>query len=306
MNSKVMEEDKILKRWLNEELSSSEREAFEQSEEYALHKAIVDEAQFYKASLHTEVKDYASLKAKIEIRKNSSGKGRSWYKYAVAALVLIAFGLYFLIGTTTESYKTGIAASHTISLPDHSEAILSAVSSLSYDEGEWSSQREVYLEGEAYFKVAKGKRFNVITSEGIVSVVGTQFSVQQRDGLFQVRCYEGLVKVMYGGNEKLLSASDRFVSRNGEIAYTLENKPLPSWSSNLSTFDEAPYEEVLSEFKRHFDVKISAQDINLQLLFTGAFHHSDLENALKAITEPMALSYALTDDNKVILSRLVN
>ena len=47
-------------------------------------------------------------------------------------------------------------------------------------ENKWKNERSVNLDGEGFFKVAKGSKFDVETSAGTVSVVGTQFNVKNR------------------------------------------------------------------------------------------------------------------------------
>ena len=78
----------------------------------------------------------------------------------------------------------------------------SAGSELNYNASKWGEKRELELKGEAFFDVEKGKRFDVNTELGKISVLGTEFNVLSRDSIFKVSCYEGLVQVTYG-NEKI-------------------------------------------------------------------------------------------------------
>jgi Fe2+-dicitrate sensor, membrane component len=64
---------------------------------------------------------------------------------------------------------------------------LNSSSQLSYSKNKWDSKREVTLNGEAFFKVSKGSTFDVITLNGKVSVLGTQFNVKQRENYFEVK-----------------------------------------------------------------------------------------------------------------------
>jgi transmembrane sensor len=47
---------------------------------------------------------------------------------------------------------------------------------MSYSD-DWSKERTLSLEGEAFFEVQKGSKFSVVTSDGIVEVLGTSFDV---------------------------------------------------------------------------------------------------------------------------------
>ena len=94
---------------------------------------------------------------------------------------------------------------------------LNAKSLLAFNKKDWKQEREVELDGEAFFKVAKGSSFNVITKSGTVTVYGTQFNVKQRDNYFEVICYEGLVGVTYNSQETKLKPGDSFLIIDGEI-----------------------------------------------------------------------------------------
>ena len=50
-----------------------------------------------------------------------------------------------------------------ISLPDNSQVSLNALSSVTYNESSWDENRELTLNGEAFFKVEKGSTFEVKT-----------------------------------------------------------------------------------------------------------------------------------------------
>ena len=69
---------------------------------------------------------------------------------------------------------------------------LNELSQLEYNASKWDENRSLELKGEAFFDVEKGKRFDVTTEFGNVSVLGTEFNVLSRDSIFKVSCYEGL------------------------------------------------------------------------------------------------------------------
>ena len=120
-------------------------------------------------------------------------------------------GSYYF--TSLDSITTTDLAEHTeVYLPDSSQVILNAESKISFNKKTWDENRNVTLEGEAFFKVAKGKRFTVATESGIITVLGTQFNVENRKNFFEVTCYEGLVSVTYNNKETKLAAGTSFFS----------------------------------------------------------------------------------------------
>ncbi|MCB4800365.1 FecR family protein, partial [Neotamlana laminarinivorans] len=92
-----------------------------------------------------------------------------------AVLVVLLTSSYFLFFNNTKSFETQIAQTETFKLPDESEVILNAQSKLSFSKKEWETNRNLKLQGEAFFKVTKGEKFTVNTKAGSIQVLGTQF-----------------------------------------------------------------------------------------------------------------------------------
>ena len=119
-----------------------------------------------------------------------------WYNIGLvaAACLAILFILRFLNpGETTLDVPRGKHMVH--QLPDASEVEINAESSLAYSVKGWDQDRLVSLDGEAYFRVKKGKKFTVKTSLGEVEVLGTSFNVYNRGEDFRVSCLTGSVQV---------------------------------------------------------------------------------------------------------------
>ncbi len=221
----------------------------------------------------------------------------------VAAILAICFSLYYYTTTLNTTITTEFAQKTTVVLPDASNVSLNAKSSLVFNKSSWKKQRDVQLNGEAFFKVAKGSTFNVITTSGTVTVYGTEFNVKQRDNYFEVICYKGLVGVNYNSQETKLKPGDSFLIIDGKtIAKEKENRSIPSWLNNESTFKSVPYKAVIAEFERQYHVDITLLNIDSNQLFTGSFAHNNLDIALKAITLPLQVMYSKSNST-IILKR---
>jgi ferric-dicitrate binding protein FerR (iron transport regulator) len=215
---------------------------------------------------------------------------------------VVGFTLYyFFLYNKVVEVQTLASEKTTIELPDASTVIVNAMSELRYSKNKWNQKREIALMGEAFFDVAKGSKFNVITSEGIVSVLGTQFNVKQRSGYFEVECFEGIVKVTSQNTSEQLEAGDRFRVSNGQISLGHTSFQKPQWTKNVSSFDRTPIFEVIAELERQFNVEVEIDKKQTERLFTGGFVHDNLENALKSIAEPMGLEYVIESHNHVRL-----
>ncbi|MBP0904434.1 FecR family protein [Mariniflexile gromovii] len=290
-----MDRETLISKWLNNELNDQELEAFKMLEDYDDLVKLSDGVQAFKAD---DYNTSAELERVLKTIKTTKKQPSNWVKpwMRVAAILAICFSIYFYTTTIDTKVTTEFAQKTTIELPDNSSVNLNAKSLLAFNKNSWKNEREVTLEGEAFFKVAKGSSFQVITKSGTIKVYGTQFNVKQRDTYFEVICYEGLVGVTFNSQETKLKPGDSFLIIDGkQIAKEKENSATPSWLNNESTFKSLPYKEVIAEFERQYHVTFKLQNIDANQLFTGSFAHNNLEVALKAITLPLHVTYSKTN-----------
>lgn len=297
-----MRREELIQKWLDHALTPAELEAFKKLDDYKELTKMQNALQHFKAP---EVDVDAAYNSVTTTQKETT-KPTAWFKplLKIAAILVIGFGTYYYMTLPTLTTHDTVAANKTlIELPDTSEVTLNAVTSLSFDKDTWEEKREVQLEGEAYFKVAKGETFSVITDDGIVTVLGTEFNVKQRDDLFEVFCYEGAVKVTYNDTNVVLKPGQRYLILNGkEFRYEEENLKDPTWIHNESAFKSLPLQEVIKEFERQYNVTIEAQNIDTSEIVTGSFTHTDINTALQSITVPFNLKYQ-KKQNSIILKR---
>lgn len=295
-------QENYLAKWLNNELSEAELQEFKDSGEYAAYKRLLE------ASAQLEAPEFSVDKAYEDFRRRRGEKGgkvvrmrpaQMFVRIAAAVTVLFVIS-YFYINSLDETVSTDYAQRESVILPDASEVILNAGTVISYSKKNWNKERNIELQGEAFFKVAKGKKFTVSTDAGTVTVLGTQFNVEQRKGFFEVSCYEGLVSVSYQQQETKLPAGSSFIVFNGKIMNTQPSENLePSWMNDESTFRSIPLNFVLSELERQYNIEVSTKDIDTVQLFTGTFSNTNLNLALESISAPYQIEYTI-EGNKVL------
>ncbi|WP_341215052.1 FecR family protein [uncultured Wocania sp.] len=298
-----MDKEYLIGKWLNDTLTDTEKQAFYKLDDALLSEYIVDNAKHFKASQFNNLDDFNTFKTQYRSSKNKVKQLR-WFKplLKIAATIFIAFGLYFIVFHSNNTHVETLASEKTtIELPDHSKVELNALSSITYKVKDWSNNRSLKLNGEAYFKVAKGKTFDVKTSSGTITVIGTQFNVKQRSNYFEVKCFEGIVKVVSDTIVRQLLAGDTYQILEGKFTEGKMNEDSPKWTHNMSDFYAIPIKKVLSELERQYNIEVIFKNINVNRLFTGGFHHDNLEKALIAITQPMNMTYELNSSNLVII-----
>ncbi|MGB5387411.1 MAG: FecR family protein [Eudoraea sp.] len=293
-------QENYLAKWLNNDLSEEELAVFKKSAEYASYEKLLEVSGSLEApdfDMDKAFNDFKNNQLQKDVKVIKMNPMRKLWRIA-AAIAVIFVTSYFYISTLDESISTQYAERNEVRLPDNSEIILNADSRITYSEKNWAKERNISLEGEAFFKVAKGQKFTVATKDGLVTVLGTQFNVENRKGFFEVTCYEGLVSVIFNGKESKLPAGNSFIAINGNVLKTESPaNTIPSWMSNESTFRSIPLKYVLDEFERQYNIEVKTQNINLEQLFTGSFSNTNINLALQSISTPSQIKYELEGNN---------
>lgn len=297
-----MNREELILKWLNNDLNDQEFEAFKALEDYDDLVKLNTNLQHFKADNYDTSAELENVLSSIKVK---SAPINNWLKplMRVAAVLAICFSVYYYTTTLDTTVTTQLAQKTTVELPDASTVSLNAKSLLAYNKNDWKKERDVDLQGEAFFKVAKGSSFNVKTTSGTVTVYGTQFNVKQRDNYFEVICYEGLVGVTYNTKETKLKPGDSFLVIDGKIIVKeKEYRSTPSWLNNESDFKSIPFKQVVAEFERQYEVEVTLMNVDSTQLFTGSFTHDNLDVALKSIALPLQVTYS-KQNNTIILKR---
>ncbi|MFD0796725.1 FecR family protein [Maribacter chungangensis] len=294
-----MQEDYLAK-WLNNELTEAELSEFKKSDTYATYLKIKETTATMEAPDFDADEAWKQLETKRtqeEPKLLTLSPFKSFLRVAAAAVLVLGAAFMYLNSLDT-TVSTQYAENKEIVLPDTSEVRLNAASTLSYDDKNWDENRTLSLQGEAFFKVAKGKTFTVTTDQGTVTVLGTQFNVKNRENFFEVTCYEGLVSVLYQGQETKVPAGNSIIAINGNLSKN--SAPIngePSWLRNESSFQSIPLKYVLAEFERQHNINVDSKGIDANMLFTGTFSNTDTDLALKSISIPLQISFTLEGNN---------
>jgi ferric-dicitrate binding protein FerR (iron transport regulator) len=298
-----MDKEYLIEKWLSNQLTEKELKAFEALEDYPQLIAILDNAQQFKASEFSSMSNFDTFQKRLKTDQKPVRK-LSWIKplLRIASVLVLGIAIYSLyIFNNTIKVQTIAGEKIEIELPDASKVMVNAQSEVKYSKRNWKQKREINLTGEAFFTVAKGSTFDVITTEGTVTVVGTQFNVKQRDEFFEVTCYEGIVNVRTKALSEELRAGENIRFSDGKIIQGQNTGEFPTWLKNISSFHRMPISHVIAEMERQYNIKILLEQVSPEILFTGGFIHNNLDNALKSVTQPLNLEYRMDGSNNVIL-----
>jgi transmembrane sensor len=221
--------------------------------------------------------------------------------WTVAASVLIAFLLFFEKNQSTFQFSE---VQNAFFLPDQSRLILGENSVAQYSETLWG--RKIRLRGDGYFEVVKGRPFTVVTPIGKVKVLGTRFSVFEKNNELSVECYEGKVAYHLSFNNRNIEAGEKLNVKHSKIGETKElTRKYPDIAYYSKFYEKADMEEVFDDMERFFGLSIEFEGIDKPMHFTGKVSNPHIDTLLSIICIPFNLEYTFIDHQKIIIKPVI-
>ena len=230
-----------------------------------------------------------------------------WIAASLLVVLLAGGSFWYYHSRTYVRYTTPYGETQTFVLPDGSAVTLKANSSLRHLR-HWSAHpdREVWLEGEAFFHVRKARlprddqteatpqfaTFTVHAAEAVdVAVLGTEFNVSSRDQETEVLLKSGSVRVEVRREQPqtvLMTPGDQVaVPRRGALTrQRVDLRHAEDWRNNMLILDEVTLAEVAKKLQHTYGVKVVFQDTTLaRRRFKGFVPTDNLAMLLDALTE---------------------
>jgi len=296
-----MEKDYLLHKVLNGIATPDEIETLQQDPTYKSYLKIAETASGFETPSFDQEANFEKITNRLSSEKKISKTNPFASLLRIAAVIAVLLAGYLFVNNLDTKVETGIAETKTVILPDDSQVTLNAASKIAYKKRNWDKKRVIDLEGEAYFKVAKGKQFDVKTPQGTVSVLGTQFNVYARDNTLFVQCYEGLVQVTNSDTLINVTAGTKLKMVQGKyISNTTSQKSNPSWVNNETDFDNVNLNTVIEQLKRHYPIMVNIEGVDTNQNISGSFTHKNLDVALQSICNPLGLRYTIKDNEVTI------
>ena len=276
---------KLLKKYFKErpELDDAEKQAteklFNTASSWSPEKNDIESSlQDFKTRLASETKEAITIRWQV------------WSSIAATLLVGLAMAYYFLIFPQETRYQTQRAETLKVTLPDASSVYLDVESSLSFNSTTWKEDRVIYLTGKAYFDVKEGGSFKVMSTNGQVEVLGTTFTISDRNEAYEVECYTGEVQVnSYNQTVNLTLGQKVALVDKGLIKSTIEVPGATSWITGILKFRKKPLSDLFNEIERQFDVVINYQSPEA-LFFSGVV---DINEGAEVTLEKISLIMGL-------------
>ena len=227
-----------------------------------------------------------------QLLKRIEHKKRTWFRRASVVAVSTAAVIAIIIGSvnffrymneqqvTLAEITTSFGEKRQVTLPDGTR----------YPDRFVGDLREVELEGEGYFRVARNEKmpFVVRTKRLDVQVLGTRFDVKSysTDEIVSVSVESGKVQVDLPEAMMRLTAKEQVLINtvSGEYSKKTEDRGVAVWMKGGLRFYSTPIRDVAKELERVYNCRITfapGQDFNN--LITGEHDNKSLEAVLKSI-----------------------
>lgn len=290
---------------------------------------------------------WANIKSKIVYKKNPD-LFIVFQKIAAVAILFfcISFVSFKLLtkkdqnfnSASTQEYYVPYGSRSQVKLPDGSLIWLNAGSSLKFNGQFGQKNRNIFLEGEAFFDVTKNEKipFVVKTKAVTVEVLGTSFNVKAypEEKTIETIVTRGEVKV-FKNSDFRNHQNSKVLKKNQKVTYykaisNVSSDKLPQKSSiHNKTNEEGSFETICEEampekyiswkdsrwyiereelyslaikLQRRFNVSIIIKDELLQhYIFSGLLEDETLEQVLEAIKLTAPINYTINED-KVFLT----
>ncbi len=200
--------------------------------------------------------------------QKTSGQRKLWW--LAAALILIAIGVGYMHNPVTTIVPHGEQL--TLTLNDNSVVELNSGTTISHNRLFGITNRNVSLNGEAFFSVASDDTpFKITSNESKINVLGTSFNVRSwsddpRSGT-EVTVVSGKVEVVANNRQQsrvVLESGESSRFAAGMTEPLFQSKVLVdnilAWRQNNLAFSSQPLYVIFNELERRFDITIEYSD----------------------------------------------
>ena len=205
-----------------------------------------------------------------------------------------------------------------LTLPDGTHVHLNYNSSLTYPLQFTGDRRDVYLEGEAYFFVAKDRRhpFIVHTRHGDIKQYGTEFNVNTKYDSNDALCAgeptgKGLAVVLVRGSvgvtphgqaERMLTPSDLALVKEGSgetLVKRVDTPPYVSWSTGSFSFEQCRLDKLMAILGKWYGKKVLfANDALKAITVTGEVdRYEQIETILNSLSRTTTANFQIVGNN---------
>lgn len=221
---------------------------------------------------------------------------------------------------TSTKVQTEAGEKARIFLSDSTFVILNAGSILEYTTAYNVDDRVVILKGEAYFEVRTNpmKPFIVKTRGLNICAVGTKFNVfsYENEDSLETTLEEGNIHIYLNNGQQNVDVKAGqqivyFPKTNKAIVRDVSTETYTSWKENMLRLIDVPFEEVLRQISRRYNVvfEVRGKDL-LALRYTATFIDESINDVMEMLKEVSPIRYKIikrttADDKEYLKPKII-
>lgn len=267
-------------------------------------------------------KELANIKGRKIIPIHSrKGNYAFYWKAAAVALIIISTGLLLFIKNFSARSGDVVLVEQIVpkgkmihlSMSDGTQVWLNSDSRFRYPRKFNAVNREVYLEGEAFFDVARdvNRPFRIHSKDLTTTVLGTSFNVRSYAGedIQEVAVISGKVSVIHSAintskEVKLLPGEKALLTKtNGELSKLMfaDYNRYTSWKYGRLIFENTPVSDVIASLERRYDIDIELGSKAMEnCRVTAEFDRLPVERIMYLLCYTLQGKYSVTNSGYLI------
>ena len=201
---------------------------------------------------------------------------------------------------TYNTISTPRGGQYQVVLPDGSKVWLNAQSSLKFPARFTDKQRNVTLQGEAYFEVAKDKMhpFKVSVNNTEVEVLGTHFNIMgyNDEDATTTTLLEGSVKIIKGNTQQLIVPGQQAMVKQDITVKNVNVNEAVEWKNGNFNFAHEKLQSIMRKIARWYDVDVDYEGKTTPATFVGTVPRSqNITEVLKYLELTGLVHFKITE-----------
>lgn len=259
----------------------------------------------FEVEVRVKEKIFAQISSECQVKSS-----RPWFRFFRAAAVAVGLVAAVLLGwhiadlrkPETFEMVAERGQKSSLTLPDGSKVWLNSASKLTYTSDYNSKDRNIILDGEAFFDVARNENLPfIVHANGMaVQALGTKFNVKAYSDETEVTAIlvEGSVKASAAGVDLLLlpyfvasydRSTDEMVS-----TYVSDREHAVPWIKNEILFSNDSLKDIASVLERMYNVTVVFENEKIaDYTYTGLIRNNSLQNILELISGTSPVKYEI-------------
>ena len=207
--------------------------------------------------------------------------------------------------TSVHQFQTEYGQKSTLKLSDGSIIILNANSKLTFaPDVNGSGNVDIWLKGEAYFSIPhlegpKKRVFKVHTNDGVITDLGTRFSVSSYQDCTVVALVKGQIRVSQNDSLSRKKENKEYLMKAGELAFFKKNggniqirhgstEMYTSWISDKLVYNHTPLQQVIRRIEETYGIHVVVTNKSLlERKVSGSLRNNSLDVLKKALSQAL-------------------